>query len=109
MEALIYAGLELFIIAILIIGLHATRKTFGIGLLFVFLGAIQFFQTILAGNVYNLYFENVVFSPGSSIIYTSSLFGIFLICYSENFLKARSAIFGLVFSNIIILFYHTLL
>lgn len=102
MEAIIYAGIELFVIAILLIGLHATRKTFGIGLLLVFLGAIQFYQTILAGNVYNLYFENVVFSPGSSIIYTSSLFGIFLVYYTENQLNTRSAIFGMVFSNIVI-------
>jgi hypothetical protein len=102
MEAIIYACLELFIIAILLIGLHAIRKTFGIGLLLIFLGSIQFFQTILAGNVYNSYFENIIFSPGSSIIYTSSLFGVFLVYYTENYIKTRSIVFGLVFSNIII-------
>lgn len=104
MDSFIYLLIETLIIGLMIIGLHASKKYFGIGLLFVFLGTVQFFQTILSSNVYNLYFDVLVFSPGSALIYTSTLFTILLIFRSESVIKVRSIIYGIIVSNIILVF-----
>lgn len=104
MDSFIYILLETLIIGLIILGLHASRKHFGIGLLFVFLGTMQFFQTILSGNVYNLYFDVFLFSPGSTLIFISTFFAILLIFRNESIIKVRSAIYGIIISNIILVF-----
>lgn len=104
MDTFIYFLLETLIVGLMILGLHASKKHFGIGLLFVFLGTMQFFQTILSGNVYNLYFDVFLFSPGSTLIFISTLFAILLIFRNESIIRVRSAIYGIVFSNIILVF-----
>ena len=104
MDTFIYLLLETLIVGLMILGLHASKKHFGIGLLFVFLGTMQFFQTILSGNVYNLYFDVFLFSPGSTLIFISTLFAIILIFRNESIIRVRSAIYGIVFSNIILVF-----
>lgn len=104
MDAFIYFILETLIVGLMILGLHASKKHFGIGLLFVFLGTMQFFQTILSGNVYNLYFDVILFSPGSTLIFISTLFAVLLIFRNESIVRVRSVIYGIVFSNIILVF-----
>lgn len=104
MDTFIYFLLETLIVGLMILGLHASKKHFGIGLLFIFLGTMQFFQTILSGNVYNLYFDVFLFSPGSTLIFISTLFAILLIFRNESIIRVRSAIYGIVFSNIILVF-----
>ena len=104
MDSFIYLLLETLIVGLMILGLHASRKHFGIGLLFIFLGTMQFFQTILSGNVYNLYFDVFLFSPGSTLIFISTLFAVLLIFRNENIIKVRSAIYGIILSNIILVF-----
>jgi hypothetical protein len=104
MDTFIYFLLETLIVGLMILGLHASKKHFGVGMLFVFLGTMQFFQTILSGNVYNLYFDVFLFSPGSTLIFTSTLFGVLLIFRNEAVIKVRSAIYGIILSNIILVF-----
>jgi hypothetical protein len=104
MDSFIYLLLETLIVGLIILGLHASKKYFGIGLLFVFLGTMQFFQTILSGNVFNLYFDVFIFSPGSTLIFVSTLFAILLIFRNEGMLKVRSAIYGIILSNIVLVF-----
>lgn len=93
---------ETFVVAIMIIIMHSVIRQYGIGPLFIFLGSIQFFQTILASSVYNVFFESYIFSPGSTVLFTSTLYSIFIIFHTESIKKTRSLIYGLVFSNIII-------
>ncbi len=66
------------------------------------MAAVQFFQTVLAGNVYNEFFGKYVFSPGSALIFTSTLYCILLIYITENAIKVRAATYGILFSNIVI-------
>ena len=82
--------------------MHSAIRQYGIGPLFIFLGAMQFFQTILASSVYNVFFETFIFSPGSTVLFTSTLYCILLVFHTESLKKTRSLIYGLVFSNIII-------
>ena len=93
---------ETFVVALMIIIMHSVIRQYGIGPLFIFLGAIQFFQAILASSVYNIFFESLIFSPGSTVLFSSTLFTIFLIFHTESIKKTRSLIYGLIFSNIII-------
>ena len=104
MDSFIYLLLETLIIGLMILGLYATKKHFGVGLLFIFIGTMQFFQTILSGNVYNLYFDVFLFSPGSTLIFISTLFAVLLIFRNESIIKVRSAIYGIILSNIILVF-----
>lgn len=104
MDTFIYFLLETLIVGLMILGLHASKKHFGIGLLLIFLGTVQFFQTILSSNVYNLYFDVLVFSPGSALIYTATLFAILLIFRSESIIKVRSVVYGIILSNVILVF-----
>ena len=104
MDTFIYFLLETLIVGLMILGLHASKKHFGIGLLFIFLGTMQFFQTILSGNVYNLYFDFFLFSPGSTLVFISTLFAVLLIFKYENINRIRSAIYGIIFSNIVLVF-----
>lgn len=104
MDTFIYFLLETLIIGLMILGLYASKKHFGIGLLYVFIGTMQFFQTILSGNVYNLYFDVFLFSPGSTLIFISTLFAVLLIFRNESIIKVRSAIYGIILSNIILVF-----
>lgn len=101
---------EIIIIAVMILFMHGMRRQIGYGVLYVFVGALQFFQTLLVSNVYDNNFLGFLFSPGSTIFYTSTLFVIFLTSYSENLIKTRGLIYGLLISNIAItLFSHFLL
>ncbi|WP_394759692.1 hypothetical protein [Flavobacterium sp.] len=93
---------ETIFVGIVILSLHRLRKYFGIDLLLIFIGSIQFFQTLLASSIYNEIFNEIIVSPGSSILFTSSLFIILLVFHSENISKTRTIIFGLMISNIII-------
>lgn len=86
----------------MIIIFHSSIRNFGMGPLFILMGSIQFFQTILASSVYNLYFNKYVFSPGSSVLFTSTLYCIFLVFHTESIKKVRSLIYGLLLANIAI-------
>jgi hypothetical protein len=93
---------ETIFLCILILILHRLRKYFGVVLLYAFMGAVQFFQNILASSVYNDIGGGFIVSPGSSIIFTSTLFCLLLIFQTEQIVKSRGIIYGLLFANIII-------
>ena len=65
---------------------------------------MQFFQTILSGNVYNLYFDLFLFSPGSTLVFISTLFAVLLIFRNESIIKVRSVIYGIILSNLVLVF-----
>lgn len=104
MDSFIYLLLETLIVGLMILGLYASKKHFGIGLLFIFIGTMQFFQTILSGNVYNLYFDLFLFSPGSTLVFISTLFAVLLIFRNESIIKVRSVIYGIILSNLVLVF-----
>ncbi|MEZ4787608.1 MAG: hypothetical protein R2790_06985 [Flavobacterium haoranii] len=101
---------EILLLGFLITFMHYMRKQIGYGVLYVFVGALQFFQTLLVSNVYDTSIFNYQFSPGSTIFYTASLFTILLTNYSEGIVKTRGLIYGVIISNIALtLFSHFLL
>ncbi|MFD2909463.1 hypothetical protein ACFSX9_12055 [Flavobacterium ardleyense] len=88
--------------ALIIVIFHSAIRNFGMGPLFVLMGSMQFFLIILTSSVYNLYFDKYIFSPGSSVLFTSTLFCILLVFHTESIKKVRSLIYGLLLSNIAI-------
>jgi hypothetical protein len=104
MNALTLFLTETLLISISIVILHRFKDYFGIGLLLIFLGSVQFIQTILTTTVYNEIFKGVVISPGSAVLYTSTLCCLLLIFHTEGVKKTRTAIFGLLFSNVLLAF-----
>lgn len=104
MNALTLFLTETLLISISLVILHRFKDYFGIGLLLIFLGSVQFIQTILTTTVYNEIFKGVVISPGSAVLYTSTLCCLLLIFHTEGVKKTRTAIFGLLFSNVLLAF-----
>lgn len=104
MNALTLFLTETLLISISIVLLHRFKDFFGVGLLLIFLGSVQFIQTILTTTVYNEIFKNVIISPGSAVLYTSTLCCILLLFHTEGVTKTRTAIFGLLFSNVLLAF-----
>lgn len=102
MNALTIFLIETLIIALTIVVLHRFKNFFGIGLLLIFLGSVQFFQTVLASSVYNEILPGIVVSPGSAILFTSTLICILLLFHTEGIKKTRLAVFGVVFCNVIL-------
>lgn len=102
MDALLYLLLETFVMAFMVIIFHSAIRNFGMGPLFILMGSLQFFVIILTSSVYNIYFEKYVFSPGSSVLFTSTLFCILLVFHTESIKKVRSLIYGLLLTNIAI-------
>jgi len=102
MNALTLLIFEIIIISGAILFLHKLRNHLGIGLLLIFIGTVQFYQTVLASSVYNEIFDGVVVSPGSAILFTSTLFGVLLIFHTEGVKVTRTAIFGVLLSNMLL-------
>jgi hypothetical protein len=102
MNALYLLVLEIIFLSGVILFLHKLRHFLGIGILLVFLGTVQFYQTVLASSVYNEIFKGIIVSPGSAILFTSTLFCILLLFHSEGVKKTRTAIFGILFSNVVL-------
>ncbi|GAA4278996.1 hypothetical protein GCM10022259_37210 [Aquimarina mytili] len=76
----------------------------GLGLLFTSLGLFQFIQVFLASTLYFEISEYLVVSPGSSILFSATLFAVLLIYIKEDAITARKLIYAVVAANIILCF-----
>lgn len=102
--------IEIFVLGFILVSMHFIRKQIGLGTLYVFIGSLQFIQTLLVSNVYDNHFLGFKFSPGSTIFYTTTLFSILLFFHYEGIKKTRGLIYGVLISNIsVTLFSHFLL
>ncbi|MBL0683237.1 sensor histidine kinase [Aquimarina mytili] len=92
------------IVASLILLLFRLRTIMGLGLLFTSLGLFQFIQVFLASTLYFEISEYLVVSPGSSILFSATLFAVLLIYIKEDAITARKLIYAVVAANIILCF-----
>lgn len=77
------------------------RKKLGIGILFACLGLFQFMQVFLSSTVYVELAKNFLVSPGSSVLFTASLFAVLIIYIKEDASETRKIIYALLITNII--------
>ncbi len=92
------------IVASLILLLFRLRTVMGNGLLFTSLGLFQFIQVFLASTLYFEISETLVVSPGSSVLFSATLFTVLLIYIKEDAITARKLIYALVVANLVLCF-----
>ena len=100
MNGLALITLQIIFTALIILLLYRLKNIFGLALLFIFVGSNQYLQAILASTVYVPIWGNYMVSPGSVVIFSSSLFAILLIYLKEDVHQTRTLIYGVVLSNI---------
>nr|WP_175392668.1 PAS domain-containing sensor histidine kinase [Aquimarina megaterium] len=80
------------------------RTIIGLGVLFASLGLFQFVQVFMASTLYFKISDAIVVSPGSSVLFSATLFAILLIYIKEDATTARKLIYALVIANIVLCF-----
>jgi len=90
-----------FLIATLILFLFRLRLVMGLGLLFTALGLFQFMQVFLSSTIYVEISKTFIVSPGSSVLFSGSLFAILLIYIKEDAIETRKVIYALLIVNIV--------
>lgn len=86
----------------LLLFLFRLRKKMGLHLLYACLGMFQFLQTFLTSLVYIEIFDNFLVSPGSTVLFTASLFAILLIYIKEDASETRKIVYTLLVANIVL-------
>ncbi len=97
MFSILLLGLEFLYVSVVIIILYRLKPKFGLTLLFIFIGSNQYFQTIL--TTFNIHIGFLSFSPGSVIIFSSSIFAVLLVYLKDGVKSARTLIYGIVIAN----------
>jgi PAS domain S-box-containing protein len=77
------------------------RKKMGLGILYTAIGLFQFLQVFLAVTVYVEISDNIFISPGSTILFTSTLFAILLVYIKEDAAETRKLIYALIIANLV--------
>ncbi|MDW7694196.1 HAMP domain-containing sensor histidine kinase [Flammeovirgaceae bacterium SG7u.111] len=92
--------IEILLLSCIIIFLYHQKEVFGLALVFILIGSNQFFQTLLSSNLYVQIFNDYYYSPGSVVLFSSSIFTILLIYIKEGVHSTRTLIYGILISNI---------
>ncbi len=91
---------EAILVASVLLLLFHRRGDWGLTPLFVAMGVFQHMQVVLAASVYVPIGPGVVVSPGSVVLFTSTLFMVLLVYIREDAIEARKLIYALVLANI---------
>jgi diguanylate cyclase (GGDEF)-like protein len=100
MFALTVLFAQAVLVQALILGLFRLRGVLGLIPLAACLGVFQVLQTFSSTVLVDLG-GGVSISPGSTLLFTSSLFAVLLVYIREDALRARKIIIGLVVANIV--------
>lgn len=73
----------------------------GLSLLFTALGLFQYMQVFLASTIYIEISKGIFVSPGSSVLFTGSLFAVLIVYIKEDAIAIRKIIYALLSANII--------
>lgn len=91
---------QILVVGLIVLGLYSLRRRFGLMLLFIFVGSNQWIQSWLATTVYVDAFGRFPVSPGSAVLFSSSLAVLLLIYIEEDIPTTRRLIYGVVLANI---------
>ncbi len=100
-EAILTITVQCVLVALLLLFLFRLRKSMGLGLLYITLGAFQFLQVFFASILFVEIAPGMLVSPGSVVLFSSTLFAILSVYIWEDALEARKIIYGLLAANII--------
>ncbi|MBU3011524.1 PAS domain S-box protein [Polaribacter vadi] len=93
------------LITFVILLLFRLRRKLGIGVLFACLGLFQFMQVFLSSTVYVSVTNNLIVSPGSTVLFTATLFALLIIYIKEGASETKKIIYALFIVNILISVY----
>ncbi|MBU2939165.1 PAS domain S-box protein [Lacinutrix sp. C3R15] len=93
--------LELLLLSSSILLLFKFRTKLGLAPLYILLGSVQYLQANVGSSVSFVVFEDYSIYPGSIILFSGVLFAVLLIYIKEGAASARTLIFGIIISNII--------
>jgi len=91
-----------FIVASIVLTIFRLRKAIGLSVLFTVLGLFQFIQVFLASTIYFKISDTLIISPGSSVLFSATLFTVLLIYIKEDAIITRKLINALVITNLIL-------
>lgn len=94
--------LELILIVSSILLFYKFRKKLGLAPLFIFLGSLQYLQTLSGTLVRVEVFNSISIYPGSAIVFCAGLFSVLLIYIKEGVATARNLIIGIIISNVLL-------
>ncbi|WP_299253804.1 ATP-binding protein [uncultured Aquimarina sp.] len=94
--------LQGFVVSFLVLTLFHFRKVTGNGLLFTTLGIFQFIQVFTATTMYFEVYDGITVSPGSSVLFSVTLFSVLIFYIKEDALLTRRLIYALVIANLTI-------
>lgn len=94
--------LEAALVSSLLLLYFRARQRLGIAPLCVTLGAFQYLQTQLAASLYVEVWPGVFVSPGSTVLFTATLFTTLIVYIRDDAVQARSLIAGIVAANVTI-------
>jgi PAS domain S-box-containing protein len=92
---------QCILVAALILTLFRLRSLLGIGPLYAVIGLFQYMQVFLASSFYVEMGGGLLVSPGSSVLFTASLFTVLVVYIREDALEVRRIIYALVIANIL--------
>lgn len=93
--------LEGALVAFVILLLFHLRRQLGIGVLFACLGLFQFMQVFLSSTVYVSIYGSFIVSPGSSVLFTATLFALLIIYIKEDASETKKIIYALIIVNLL--------
>ncbi|MBW1296135.1 sensor histidine kinase [Aquimarina litoralis] len=107
MEAINFYQISVFllqglVVSSLVLALFHFRKVTGNGLLFTALGMFQFIQVFTATTMYFEVYDGITVSPGSSVLFSVTLFTVLVFYIKEDALLTRRLIYALVIANLMI-------
>ncbi|MEM9595734.1 MAG: ATP-binding protein [Acidobacteriota bacterium] len=91
-EAIFVAGVILVLVRL--------RPRVGLIPLAAFVGSNQYLQTFLASTVFLQFGESHLVSPGSAVLFPSTLFAVLLVYHVDGIPSARALILGILLSNV---------
>lgn len=93
-------ALELVFVSSIIVVLHSLRARLGLAPLYVFVGSTQYLQGLLAQAVYFPLVGRHQASPGSVVLFASSLAAVLLVYIREDIPSTRRLLWGVAVSNL---------
>lgn len=97
---MLYLTAQILFLGLVILGLHALESRLGLALIFVFVASIQFVQNLFATTVYVQLAGGYEVSPGSAVLFSSSLFAVLLVYLKEDIAMTRGLIYGVLLANL---------
>lgn len=92
---------QCLIVSTLVLLLFRLRIWLGISMLYTALGLFQYMQVFLASTIYFEIANGIFISPGSSVLFSGSLFAILIVYIKEDAIETRKIIYSLFVTNLI--------